>query len=54
MLLQTATVYAGALYEVNPLDQPGVELGKRLTYGLLGREGVEPPSLEEPDPAWIL
>ena len=25
-----ATVYAGALYRVNPLDQPGVELGKKL------------------------
>ena len=54
MLLQIATVYAGALYAVNPLDQPGVELGKRLTYGLLGREGSERPELEEPDPAWIL
>jgi glucose-6-phosphate isomerase len=54
MLLQIATVYAGALYDLNPLDQPGVELGKRLTYGLLGREGAERPSMEEPDPAWIL
>ncbi|MEX0856083.1 MAG: glucose-6-phosphate isomerase [Gemmatimonadota bacterium] len=39
MLLQIATVYAGALYGVDPLDQPGVELGKVLTYGMLGREG---------------
>lgn len=54
LLLELATVYAGALYSVNPLDQPGVELGKRLTYGLLGREGSERPELEEPDPAWIL
>ena len=54
LLLQIATVYAGALYRLNPLDQPGVELGKRLTYGLLGREGAERPSMEEPDPAWIL
>ena len=30
MLLQIATVYAGALYGVDPLDQPGVELGKQL------------------------
>ncbi|MBM4194187.1 MAG: glucose-6-phosphate isomerase [Gemmatimonadetes bacterium] len=30
MCLMLATVYAGALYRVNPLDQPGVELGKRL------------------------
>jgi glucose-6-phosphate isomerase len=43
MLLQIATVYAGCLYDVDPLDQPGVELGKQLTYGLMGRAGFEPP-----------
>ncbi len=47
MLFEAATVYAGALYGVDPMDQPGVELGKRLTYGLLGREGHEPPALRE-------
>jgi glucose-6-phosphate isomerase len=41
MLLQIATVYAGGLYGVDPLDQPGVELGKQLTYGLMGRAGFE-------------
>jgi glucose-6-phosphate isomerase len=40
-LLQAATVYAGGLYDVNPLDQPGVELGKQLTYGIMGRPGFE-------------
>jgi glucose-6-phosphate isomerase len=30
MLLMQATIYAGALYRVDPLGQPGVELGKRL------------------------
>jgi glucose-6-phosphate isomerase len=40
-LLQVATVYAGALYGVDPLDQPGVELGKELTYGIMGRPGYE-------------
>ena len=40
-LLQVATVYAGALYGVDPLDQPGVELGKQLTYGILGRPGFD-------------
>ncbi len=40
-MLQIATVYAGALYDVNPLDQPGVELGKQLTYGIMGRTGYE-------------
>jgi len=54
MALQIATIYAGALYRVNPLDQPGVELGKVLTYGLLGREGYAPPEAAEPDPRWIV
>lgn len=52
MMLEIATVYAGALYGVDPLVQPGVELGKELTYGLLGREGYEPPRLPAPDPRW--
>jgi glucose-6-phosphate isomerase len=52
MLFQIATVYAGALYGVDPLDQPGVELGKRLTYGLLGRSGYPPPDLGNGDPRW--
>jgi glucose-6-phosphate isomerase len=54
MLLQVATVYAGALYGVDPLDQPGVELSKKLTYGLMGREGVARPDLRESDARWIL
>jgi glucose-6-phosphate isomerase len=49
MLCQVATVLAGAMYGVDPLDQPGVELGKRITSGLLGREGFERPRIE-PDP----
>jgi len=54
MLLAIATVHAGLLYAVDALDQPGVELGKRLTYGLMGRPGVEQASLPEPDPRWIV
>jgi glucose-6-phosphate isomerase len=41
MLLEAATIYAGALYGVNPLDQPGVELGKQFTYAMLGRTDAE-------------
>ena len=41
MLLQIATVYAGGLYGIDPLDQPGVELGKQFTYGIIGRAGYE-------------
>lgn len=50
MLFQVATVLAGALYGVDPLDQPGVELGKRLTYGLLGRKGHQRPDVRPLDP----
>jgi glucose-6-phosphate isomerase len=46
MLLQIATVYAGALYDVDPLDQPGVELGKQLTYGIMGRQGFDEQKAE--------
>jgi len=35
-LYQRATVYAGLLYDINPLDQPAVEKGKRLTRQYLG------------------
>jgi glucose-6-phosphate isomerase len=40
-LLEVATVAAGGLLRVNPLDQPGVEGGKLIAYGLLGRQGYE-------------
>ncbi len=40
-MLEVATVVSGVLYKINPLDQPGVELGKKYTYGLMGREGFE-------------
>jgi glucose-6-phosphate isomerase len=46
MLLQIATVYAGYFYGVDPLDQPGVELGKQLTYGIMGRKGFEAQQAE--------
>jgi len=40
-LLEFVTAAAGGLFEVNPFDQPGVELGKKLAGGLLGKEGLE-------------
>jgi glucose-6-phosphate isomerase len=52
MLFQVATVLAGALLGVDPLDQPGVELGKHLTYGLLGREGYAKPPLGTGSGGW--
>jgi glucose-6-phosphate isomerase len=54
MMLQIATVYGGALYGVNPFDQPGVELGKELTYGFFGRAGYKPPATGERDSRFIV
>jgi glucose-6-phosphate isomerase len=42
MFFQIATGYAGIWYGIDPFDQPGVELGKRLTYAAMGRPGYEP------------
>ena len=39
MFMQVATGFAGIWYGVNPFDQPGVELGKRLTFAAMGRPG---------------
>jgi glucose-6-phosphate isomerase len=55
MMLELATAYGGELYGVNAFDQPGVELGKRFTYGLFGRKGFEDDmaawkALPQPDP----
>ncbi|KLO24090.1 glucose-6-phosphate isomerase [Marinitoga sp. 1155] len=35
------TAIMGKLLEINAYDQPGVELGKKVTYALMGREGYE-------------
>jgi glucose-6-phosphate isomerase len=40
-LYELQTVMAGALLNVNPFGQPGVEAGKNATYALMGREGYE-------------
>jgi glucose-6-phosphate isomerase len=47
MFFQLATGYAGAWYGIDPFDQPGVELGKRLTYAAMGRPGYEPSAAHE-------
>jgi glucose-6-phosphate isomerase len=39
MLMEVVTAMCGELYHINAFDQPGVELGKVLTYGLMGRKG---------------
>lgn len=40
-MLEFQTAFAGELYGIDAFDQPGVELGKKLTYGLMGRKGYE-------------
>ncbi len=59
MLLEIATAFAGDLYGVNAFDQPGVELGKRFTYGMFGRPGFEGDlaawdALPKPDPRRVV
>ena len=36
---EAQTAFAGGLYGINAFDQPGVEAGKKIAYGLMGREG---------------
>ncbi|GAB6100188.1 glucose-6-phosphate isomerase [Halanaerocella petrolearia] len=38
-LYELTTAFAGELYDINAFNQPGVELGKKYAYGVLGREG---------------
>jgi glucose-6-phosphate isomerase len=54
MFYQLATGYAGVWYGIDPFDQPGVELGKRLTYAAMGRPGyaeLEPVQVAGEDEA---
>jgi glucose-6-phosphate isomerase len=58
-MLEMQTAYAGELYNINAFDQPGVELGKVFTYGLMGRKGYEAKRVEvekagRPNPKWIV
>lgn len=39
--LEVQTAIAGALFNIDPFDQPGVELAKKYTYALMGRKGYE-------------
>lgn len=41
LFFELATAVKGMLYGINPFNQPGVEEGKNLTYGIMGREGYE-------------
>ncbi len=40
-MFEYATILLGEMLNINPINQPAVELGKAFTYGIMGREGFE-------------
>jgi glucose-6-phosphate isomerase len=40
-VMEFQTAFAGELLGINAFDQEGVELGKKFTFGLMGRSGYE-------------
>ena len=40
-MMEFQTAFAGELLGIDAFDQPGVELGKKFTFGLMGRAGYE-------------
>jgi glucose-6-phosphate isomerase len=46
-LWELETFICGRLMGINPLNQPGVEAGKRMTFSFLGRKGFERGSQDE-------
>ena len=40
-LMEFQTAFMGELLNINAFDQEGVELGKKFTFGLMGRSGFE-------------
>lgn len=40
-MMEFETAFIGELLDINAFDQEGVELGKKFTYGLMGRKGFE-------------
>ncbi len=40
-MLEFETAFMGELLGIDAFDQPGVELGKKYTFGLMGRSGYE-------------
>ena len=58
-MLELQTAFTGELFDINAFNQPGVELGKQYTYGVLGREGYDEMKREydkkpEHDKNWII
>ena len=40
-LMEFQTAFTGELLNIDAFNQEGVELGKKFTYGLMGRKGFE-------------
>lgn len=40
-MLELQTAFTGELFNIDAFNQPGVELGKHYTYGVLGRQGYQ-------------
>jgi glucose-6-phosphate isomerase len=40
-MMEFQTAFMGELLDINAFDQEGVELGKKFTFGLMGRDGFE-------------
>jgi glucose-6-phosphate isomerase len=40
-MFELQTAFAGMLYNINAFDQPGVELGKKYAYGMMGHKKYE-------------
>ena len=40
-LFELQTAYAGAMFDINTFNQPGVEAGKKATFALLGKPGYQ-------------
>jgi glucose-6-phosphate isomerase len=48
-LFEVQTVFTAGLYNINPLDQPGVESSKHYVQGIMGRRGFEGKAKEVAD-----
>ncbi len=57
-LFELQTAYAGAMFNINTFNQPGVEEGKKATFALLGKPGYDKKRKQldaaDSDPAYIV
>ena len=57
-LFELQTAYAGAMFNINTFNQPGVEAGKKATFALLGKPGYAEQKKEldkaDSDPAYVV